>query len=138
MEKQKKIQLYEVKKLPIIEICDWRSNYFNIELMEETGVQSSDIDMDLNFRFEEVYYPVEKGERVKKNLVIFLGRLKSDSVNVRTNFFSNSNSNYCFSKVNSSNEHSGFEWLSWNSPPTPLQRETIDPLLEKVHAYLQA
>ncbi|CAF1669656.1 unnamed protein product, partial [Adineta ricciae] len=48
------------------------------ELMEETGIQASDIDIDPHFRFEHVYYPVYKrfgGEQVKKTVVIFLAKL---------------------------------------------------------------
>lgn len=58
--------------------------------MEETGITSSDINIDPNFRFEEVYYPTYKrfgGERVKKTLVIFLARLKSDDVDVKICLF---------------------------------------------------
>jgi len=63
---------------------------FYSELMEETGITSSDINIDPNFRFEEVYYPTYKrfgGERVKKTLVIFLARLKSDDVDVKICLF---------------------------------------------------
>ncbi|UJR38192.1 hypothetical protein I4U23_030865 [Adineta vaga] len=91
------------------------------ELNEETGIQSAEIDIDPNFRFEDIYYPTYKrfgGERVKKTLVIFLAKLKSDSVQINPT------------------EHPGFQWFDWNSPPIPIQIKTIDPLLNKVHQYI--
>jgi hypothetical protein len=35
-------------------ICYWNSCLINLELLEETGITSSDIDIDPNFRFEQV------------------------------------------------------------------------------------
>ncbi|CAF1277602.1 unnamed protein product [Rotaria sordida] len=93
------------------------------ELWEETGIKSSDIDIDPNFRFEHIYYPTYErfgGEQVKKTLVVFLARLKSDSTQVIPS------------------EHQDFQWFTWSSPPVPIQTHTIDPLLDKVYAHLNA
>ncbi|CAF1420114.1 unnamed protein product [Adineta steineri] len=92
------------------------------ELQEETGIQSSAIDIDPDFRFEDTYYPKYKrfgGEVVKKTLVIFLARLKSDSTKVIPS------------------EHGSFRWLNWSSSPPRIQNKTVDSLVEKVHAYLE-
>ena len=86
----------------------------NLELLEETGIKSSEINIDPNFRFEhviidlilivfiiltfdchvlQVYYPVYKrfGNRtVKKTLVMFLAKLKEDAVTVNSDQYSNS------------------------------------------------
>ncbi|CAF3795095.1 unnamed protein product [Rotaria sordida] len=93
------------------------------ELLEETGIQSSDIDIDPNFRFENTYYPKYKrfgGETVKKTLVIFLARLKSDSTKVIPS------------------EHQHFEWCTWNSFQPSRKTSGIDQLLNKVRAHLNA
>ena len=86
----------------------------NLELLEETGIKSSEINIDPNFRFEhviidlilivfiiltfdchvlQVYYPVYEcfGNRtVKKTLVMFLAKLKEDAVTVNSDQYSNS------------------------------------------------
>lgn len=85
-------------------------NSSTLELLEETGIKASEIDVDLNFRFEhvinivfvkltfechvlQVYYPVYKrfgGRTVKKTIVVFLARLKEDAVTVNSNEYCNS------------------------------------------------
>ncbi|CAF3590796.1 unnamed protein product [Rotaria socialis] len=91
------------------------------ELLEETGIKSSDIDIDPHFRSEETYFPIYKrfrGETVQKTLVIFLARLKSDSIQVVPT------------------EHPDFEWHTWNSLQPSKETKNIDELLHKIQAYL--
>jgi len=90
------------------------------ELREETGLLETDIAIDPVFRFEEAYtarYKRFGGEQVRKTLVIFLGRLIAD-------------------KAVRPSEHGAFEWLPWTSPPRPIQRNTVDPLLRQLAAHL--
>lgn len=88
------------------------------EMWEETGIPMDAIELDPQFRFQEVYYPREARyptERVEKTLVIFLGMLDRDMPITVT-------------------EHAGHEWLRWN-PPHAIQRLTIDPVLAAVHTH---
>ncbi|MFO0918226.1 MAG: NUDIX domain-containing protein [Planctomycetaceae bacterium] len=90
------------------------------EMWEETGIPKDAVRIDPNFRFEEIYYPVEarfNNERVEKTLVIFLGWLDRDWPIVTT-------------------EHAGHEWRTWQ-PPHQLQEFTIDPLLAELERYFQ-
>lgn len=88
------------------------------EMWEETGVLPELVTLDQEFRYEEIYYPVEPrfgSERVEKTLVIFLGMVDQvDEIQVT--------------------EHGGHEWRCWN-PPHSIQRYTINPLLTAVEAY---
>lgn len=89
------------------------------ELVEETGIQASDIEVDPNFRFELKYDVVSKRTKFRpqeKTLVIFWGRLTRD-VNIEVT------------------EHLGFEWRKWN-PPHTIQKNTIDPLLRHLENHL--
>lgn len=85
------------------------------ELEEETGIKSSDIDVDPTFKFKHKYvvkYSREGEVAKKKKLIIYLARLRHH-VDI------------------SLTEHDGFEWVDWN-PPHQVQEKTIDPLLEKL------
>jgi 8-oxo-dGTP pyrophosphatase MutT (NUDIX family) len=88
------------------------------EMWEETGVAISQVSLDPDFRFEEMYYPVEARfgtERVEKTLVIFLGWVDQvDDIRVT--------------------EHGSYEWRRWN-PPHNIQKYTINPLLTALEDY---
>lgn len=87
------------------------------ELWEETSVDSSDVKLDDQFRYQEVYYPRYVrygGRKVEKTLVIFVGFLRRDVPIV-------------------ADEHPGFHWVPW-VPPHRIQARTIDPLLNAVEA----
>lgn len=91
------------------------------EMWEETGVPMDHVTLDPEFRFEEMYHPIEPRfgtERVEKTLVIFLGWVdRVDDIQVT--------------------EHGGHEWRRWN-PPHQIQRFTINPLLEQVELHFAA
>lgn len=88
------------------------------EMWEETGVPKDLVELDPDFRYEEVYFPIEPRfgtERVEKTLVIFLGWVShADEIHVT--------------------EHGGHEWRSWN-PPHSIQKYTINPLLSAVESH---
>ncbi len=89
------------------------------ELSEETGITINDIDLDVNFRYTDIYQTTSKlfkGETVQKTLVIFLGWLKH-KVDLKLT------------------EHSGYKWINWN-PPHFIQEKTINPLLSQLEKYL--
>lgn len=91
------------------------------EMTEETGIPASAVQLDPDFRYEEVYYPYEARfgpGRVEKTLVVFLGWLLEDHPIRLT-------------------EHIGYDWLKWN-PPHKLQKYTLDPLLAQLAEYFQA
>ena len=85
------------------------------ELVEETGIANSDIQIDNKFRFEHSYtvrVKKFKFEPREKTLVVFLAELlRPVELHVT--------------------EHSGYDWFSWQ-PPHLIQSMTIDPLLEAV------
>lgn len=88
------------------------------ETWEETGIATQLVTLDPEFRFEEVYYPVEPRfgqERVQKTLVIFLGWVSGNEPITVT-------------------EHLGHEWRTW-SPPHNIQKYTLNPLLAKVEVH---
>jgi bis(5'-nucleosidyl)-tetraphosphatase len=90
------------------------------ELWEETGIPADSVQLDPDFRYQEVYYPYEARfgpGRVEKTLVIFLGWLLKDHP-IRVT------------------EHQGFQWLPWD-PPHKLQKFTLDPLLSRLAEYFQ-
>lgn len=90
------------------------------ELVEETGIAQTDIQIDDQFRFESKYVVKYKrtGDQEKlKTLVIFLAWLQHD-VEIQLT------------------EHPGFEWIDWN-PPHQIQKFTIDPLLAQVSSFLE-
>lgn len=88
------------------------------EMWEETGVAIDQVTLDPEFRFEEMYYPIEPrfgSERVEKTLVIFLGWIdRVDQIQVT--------------------EHGGHEWRVWK-PPHNIQKYTINPLLTAVEQH---
>jgi len=90
------------------------------EMCEETGITSQVVRMDPHFRYTSVYYPREKrfgNQVVHKTLVVFLGYLLEEVSVVVT-------------------EHENFEWISWAPPHQHVQTIGIDPMLDKVHAYM--
>lgn len=88
------------------------------EMWEETGINPDLVKLDDEFRYEEMYYPIEPrfgSERVEKTLVIFLGWVDAaDAIQVT--------------------EHAGHEWRKW-SPPHAIQKHTINPLLSAVEEH---
>lgn len=91
------------------------------ELWEETGISADDVEIDPEFRFRLDYYVRYRefnNELAHKYVTIFLGRLKREVPIVLT-------------------EHKGYAWYPWQ-PPHKIQRETIDPLLAAVQAYLSS
>ena len=91
------------------------------ELQEETGIGSSQIQLDPDFRYSQ-FYSVQKkryGKKaVCKELVVFLGSLTSKQVPPHLTL----------------TEHIGYQWFPWN-PPHQIQLKSIDPLLEAVAEY---
>ena len=88
------------------------------EMEEETGIPRADVELDPQFRFEEVYYPYEARfgpGQVEKTLVIFLGFIRRDP------------------KIRPT-EHGGYEWRKWH-PPHNIQKFTINPLLAKLEEH---
>jgi bis(5'-nucleosidyl)-tetraphosphatase len=88
------------------------------EMWEETGIPAESVQLDPDFRYQEVYYPYEARfgpGRVEKTLVIFLGWLLHEHP-IRVT------------------EHLGYEWLNWN-PPHKIQKYTLDPLLANVSTH---
>ncbi len=98
------------------------------ELREETGLDSSQIWLDTDFRYV-TQYPVtyrRKSERENpsgqsetrlKELSIYLGFVVDECPIVPT-------------------EHMGCRWFDWD-PPHQIQSETIDSLLEHVQAHFE-
>jgi 8-oxo-dGTP pyrophosphatase MutT (NUDIX family) len=83
------------------------------ELVEETGITESDINIDTNFLFQHRYEVNLKryGDKpVMKTLIVYLAELVRDVDIVVT-------------------EHESYEWHPW-SPPHKIQKKTIDGLLE--------
>jgi bis(5'-nucleosidyl)-tetraphosphatase len=91
------------------------------ETVEETGIEAGDIELDPDFRFTIQYHVTYKkrfeGRPCLKTVIIFLGRLKRDLKLSLT-------------------EHEGFQWFPWN-PPHRIQKNTIDPLLAELAAFLE-
>jgi bis(5'-nucleosidyl)-tetraphosphatase len=89
------------------------------ELWEETGLASTDVELDPGFRWTTQYPVVSKrtgGQTWLKTLVVFLGRLRRDREIVCT-------------------EHTGYRWFPWR-PPHDIQAQTINPLLAHVEQFL--
>lgn len=93
------------------------------ELVEETGIQESDLKIFEDFRHEVSYkvsgkrYGVKDSE-VDKTLLVYLAELISD-VEIRVT------------------EHEDYEWFDW-CPPHKIQKRAIDPLIHAVEQYLAA
>ena len=87
------------------------------ELREETGIESSQIEIDPNFQYVDIYtVQARDGSGLKpKQLTIYLARLKDDVPIQPT-------------------EHIGYQWFDWN-PPHRIQERTIDPLLAQLESY---
>ena len=95
------------------------------ELVEETGIERGDVDIDTEFRFVHEYRIIkDRGKPVDKlkQLIIFLGRLKN-AERERPEILLT--------------EHLGYEWFPW-APPHRIQETTIDPLLASVADFFQA
>jgi 8-oxo-dGTP pyrophosphatase MutT (NUDIX family) len=86
------------------------------ELQEETGITTTDIRLDEQFKFTEKYlvpgkrYGLEEPQ--KKKLIVYLAELIRPVEIIAT-------------------EHLGYEWIEW-SPPKFIQEKTIDPLLAEL------
>lgn len=88
------------------------------ELVEETGIEASQIVIDEDFKFKskyEVSYKKNPGVKKKKTLIIYLAQLIKPVKIVPT-------------------EHEGFEWIKWK-PPHAIQSQTIDPLLKQLEDH---
>ncbi len=88
------------------------------ELLEETGIKASQIEIDSTYRYEShyvVHTPRYGKEPREKSLVVFLGHL-NESVPIQVT------------------EHAGHQWFDW--PTGPIQAEAIDPLLEFTREFL--
>ncbi len=91
------------------------------ELQEETGIASEQVQIDPEFRFEEMYqarYRRFGGEIVEKTVVIFVAWLDADGAELKPT------------------EHRGYEWFEWR-PPHRIQRNTVDPLLEAAQKHFE-
>lgn len=91
------------------------------ELVEETGIEARDIEVDPAFRYE-IDYTV-RGKRTnqkpaRKTLVIFMAWLHNE-VDIKPT------------------EHLDFRWFRW-SPPHEIQQQTIDGLLAEVDRHLRS
>jgi isopentenyldiphosphate isomerase len=90
---------------------------------EETGIDPSMVDVSSSFMFQEVYYPTYKrfgGKKVEKSICIYIGRIKLDAT-VKLNL----------------TEHQSCAWVDYEAPPKPIQKNTIDPLLQKVFEHFK-
>ena len=91
------------------------------ETHEETGIESSRIELDPDFYFD-LTYPVQYkrwgNEVFTKTVRYFLGRLNERPTLTLT-------------------EHDSAEWFDWN-PPHQIQTQTIDPLLAAVAKHLRS
>ena len=90
------------------------------ELEEETGIQSDDIEIDLDFRHTSDYvvkYKKYGRQPIPKTTVIFLARLRNP-VEIKVT------------------EHQGYQWQPW-SPPHQIQAMAIDPLLDSVESHFR-
>lgn len=86
------------------------------ELVEETGIEPSDLQIDPEFQFQTEYEVCYRDQKPAwKTLVLFLAELTTDRDIVTT-------------------EHRGYRWFDW-SPPHQIQNETINPLLETVATH---
>lgn len=89
------------------------------ELLEETGITESQIEIDEHFRFDN-HYTVAAAkynyEPQQKQLSIFLAKLTQPFVKIELT------------------EHDGYRWFDWQ-PPHNIQARTINPLLDAVEEY---
>ena len=76
-------------------------------------------DLPVNYGGLRLQRSEEMGDEVfDKSLIIFLGRLKR-RIEIRPT------------------EHLGYEWFEWD-PPHQIQAQTVDPLLERLDAFLRS
>lgn len=90
------------------------------ELAEETGFDSADVTLDPEFEFQLEYpvrYPDSPQPR-QKRVHYFLGWIDGP-------------------RDVACSEHSDFRWFAWQTPPPPIQFQTVDPLLKAVERFLQ-
>ncbi len=90
------------------------------ELIEETGIAETDIEVDSEFLFQHRYEVNLKrygNKPVMKTLIVFLAELVRDVEIMVT-------------------EHEGYQWHKW-SPPHKIQTKTIDGLLEHLDDHWQ-
>lgn len=92
------------------------------ELLEETGITKSQIEIDTQFRFDS-HYMVTLAEYDyqprQKQLSIFLAKLKQPDAKIEVS------------------EHDGYRWFDWQ-PPHDIQTRTINPLLNALEEYWNA
>lgn len=93
------------------------------ELVEETGLTESEVELDKDFQYVSCYnvdskrYGGEAGTKVSKSLILFVGYVDREKPIELT-------------------EHPDYAWFQWN-PPHQIQKTTIDPLLKCVEDYFQ-
>lgn len=90
------------------------------ELLEETGLQPTDVWTDPDFLFSHRYWVAPRKaptQRAVKELTIYLGVLLQDRAIECT-------------------EHLSYQWWDWQ-PPHHIQTQTIDPLLESVDRHVK-
>ncbi|MFO1065612.1 MAG: NUDIX domain-containing protein [Pirellulales bacterium] len=87
------------------------------ETEEETGISSTEITVEPDFRFHIEYEVIgKKRGNYHKRVTYYLGFLKSKP-EIRAT------------------EHAGHEWWDW-PPSGPIQTQTIDPLLNALQNFL--
>ena len=89
------------------------------ELVEETGITESQIEIDEDFRYDQRYTVKLRKfnfEPKPKTLTIFLARLIEPEFEIVPT------------------EHDGYQWFDWE-PPHQIQKKTIDPMLAAVNEY---
>jgi len=90
------------------------------ETFEETGIETSAIDVFTDFQFSDQYrvrYEKPVPKECWKQTTIFLGVVSQPFEVVLT-------------------EHTGYRWFPW-SPPHQIQPKMIDPLLAAVQQFFQ-
>ena len=88
------------------------------EFEEETGINSNQLTLDPNYRFEiqrEFRSERFNGKLVCKSYVIFLGSVQGDVEIIPT-------------------EHPDYQWTHWQ-PPHQISEWLVDPLLQDVEQY---
>ena len=86
------------------------------ETREEAGI--ADLRLDRYFRDEMVYWHMKSGEKIKKHVTLFLSRVADDT------------------KVKTSFEHTGFEWLTLDEAMRKLKFKDQKELAVRVNDYV--
>ena len=86
------------------------------ETREEAGI--TDLEFFLGFRERVHYMYMKEGQRVSKDVIYFLAKTKQAQAKV-------------------SEEHSGYEWLSYEKAMERLTFKSDKEVLEKAEAYLK-